>query len=189
MKNKIILIGDGGVGKTSLAIRYIADRFEVEYDPTIEESFYKEVDTPAGKLKLEILDTAGQDDFSAIRQEYYRKADCVIGVFDVENLMTFNKLQDFWKEIVEERQHEGMVIPPIIAVGNKIDLIPNFKNDDVDKWLNDNSINIVYTSASLNQNINDLFDKAVELLLKVPLATESNVVERKSKKNSKCLLF
>ena len=163
MKNKIILVGDGGVGKTSIAIRYIADRFTEEYDPTIEESFHKNVETDKGDLKLEILDTAGQDDFSAIRQEYYRKADCVVGVFAINDLQTFNKLKEFWREIKEERYHDNMHIPPMIVAGNKMDLNPDFYNDNVDKWLDENKLEIMYTSAKVDQHIEDIFNKTIEL--------------------------
>jgi len=196
----IILLGDGGVGKSSLIMRYISDRFMEEYDPTIEESFYKNVDTTNGPLKLEILDTAGQDDFSAIRQEYYRKADGVIGVFDVNNLMTFIKLKDFWQEIIEERSNDKKPLPPIIVAGNKIDVDPkldfntdpNF--DDVKQWLTNISINnsyvnidILYTSAKNDKNVNDLFIKIIDLIINIPSKTLHNP-EPHGKKN-KCILF
>jgi len=193
MKATLILIGDGGVGKSCLAQRYISDRFLQDYDPTVEESFHKDIDTEQGTLKLEILDTAGQDDFSAIRQTYYRNADLVIGVFDVKNLDTFNKLKDFWEEIIHERHNDKRELPPVLVAGNKIDLVPDFApSPNITGWLNEHNISeVFYTSSKTDHNVSELFNKAVEVLISKPKSdpkSSTNLNQDKNKK-SKCILF
>ena len=192
MKRTVILLGDGGVGKTSLVIRYIADRFEEEYDPTVEESYYKTIQNNGEEFKLEILDTAGQDDFEAIRQEYYRKAECVIGVFSVKEkeLNSFFKLKEYWGQVVEERHYDQRPVPPLIVVGNKIDINHDFNNAEVNDWITSNNFDIIYTSSKTNQNIDTVFNKVIDILINMNPESKPIVKDKKPKKDktSKCII-
>eukprot|EP00490_Sorites_sp_Unknown_P007071 CAMPEP_0114656500 /NCGR_PEP_ID=MMETSP0191-20121206/12423_1 /TAXON_ID=126664 /ORGANISM="Sorites sp." /LENGTH=80 /DNA_ID=CAMNT_0001873811 /DNA_START=37 /DNA_END=276 /DNA_ORIENTATION=- len=67
---KIVVLGGGGVGKSALTIRLVNDNFLEEYDPTIEDSYRKQCDIDGTPCMLDILDTAGQDDFAALRDAW-----------------------------------------------------------------------------------------------------------------------
>lgn len=118
---KIAVVGNGGVGKTSMVLRYCEDTFKENYIMTIGSNFStKTVDLqehPNLQVKLQIWDLAGQKHFSFVRPPFYRGATGVVYVFDLTRRSSFADLQD-WKNEVEK------VIgrKPCILVGNKIDL-------------------------------------------------------------------
>ncbi|KAI9345971.1 rab family small GTPase [Pilaira anomala] len=123
---KVVLIGDGGVGKTSLRNQYIHKKFTNAYKATIGADFItKEVETDDGKkVMLQIWDTAGQERFQSLGVAYYRGADACILVYDVNNFLSFQHLErwreDFLKQSSlpnEEARHF-----PLLMIGNKIDI-------------------------------------------------------------------
>eukprot|EP01120_Amphizonella_sp_Union-15-10_P014742 TRINITY_DN726_c0_g1_i1.p1 TRINITY_DN726_c0_g1~~TRINITY_DN726_c0_g1_i1.p1 ORF type:complete len:248 (+),score=35.44 TRINITY_DN726_c0_g1_i1:483-1226(+) len=120
---KIVVMGDVGVGKSSLVIRFIQNVFVTEYDPTIEDSYRKSQVVNFGKksLKLlyEILDTAGSDDFSAMRDQYYRVSNGFIIVYSIVNRSSFENVKNFKADILRVKEQEKV---PIVIVGNKTDL-------------------------------------------------------------------
>lgn len=91
---KVVLIGDGGVGKTSLRNQYIHKKFTDAYKATIGADFItKEVETNDGKkVMMQIWDTAGQERFQSLGVAYYRGADACILVYDVNNYLSFQHL-------------------------------------------------------------------------------------------------
>ncbi|KAI8374430.1 P-loop containing nucleoside triphosphate hydrolase protein [Radiomyces spectabilis] len=123
---KVVLIGDGGVGKTSLRNQFIHKRFTNAYKATIGADFItKEVETDSGKkVMMQIWDTAGQERFQSLGVAYYRGADACVLVYDVNNFLSFQHLErwlaDFLKQSslpLEEARNF-----PILIVGNKIDI-------------------------------------------------------------------
>ncbi|KAF7730836.1 Ras- protein Rab-7A [Apophysomyces ossiformis] len=123
---KVVLIGDGGVGKTSLRNQFIHKRFTNTYKATIGADFVtKQVLLDDGKkVMMQIWDTAGQERFQSLGVAYYRGADACVLVYDVNNFMSFQHLgrwhDDFLKQSAlppeEARQF------PILMIGNKIDI-------------------------------------------------------------------
>ncbi|KAI8970142.1 rab family small GTPase [Mycotypha africana] len=123
---KIVLIGDGGVGKTSLRNQYIHKRFTTAYKATIGADFItKEVETDDGrKVMMQIWDTAGQERFQSLGVAYYRGADACVLVYDVNNYLSFQHLdrwrQDFLKQSsLPAEEAENF---PLLIIGNKIDI-------------------------------------------------------------------
>jgi Ras-related protein R-Ras2 len=80
---KIIVVGGGGVGKSALTIQFIQSYFVVDYDPTIEDSYTKQCVIDDQVAKLDIIDTAGQDEFSAMRDQYMRCGQGFLLVFSL----------------------------------------------------------------------------------------------------------
>ncbi|GAA5798316.1 hypothetical protein HPULCUR_003718 [Helicostylum pulchrum] len=116
---KVVLIGDGGVGKTSLRNQYIHKKFTNAYKATIGADFItKEVETDDGKkVMMQIWDTAGQERFQSLGVAYYRGADACVLVYD---LFLERWREDFLKQSslpTEEARHF-----PILMIGNKIDI-------------------------------------------------------------------
>ncbi|NP_001183679.1 hypothetical protein Zm00014a_001968 [Zea mays] len=116
---KLLLIGDSGVGKSSLLLRFTADSFD-DLSPTIGVDFkVKMVSIGGKKLKLAIWDTAGQERFRTLTSSYYRGAQGIIMVYDVSRRETFTNLSDIWaKEIDLYSTNQDCVK---MLVGNKVD--------------------------------------------------------------------
>lgn len=120
---KVIVVGDGAVGKTALSVRFDTGKFEQSYKMTIGADFFVkiiEVEDQGVKhrVKLQIWDTAGQERFGSIRPLYYRGANGGFVVFDVTNRKSFANLEKKW--FSEVYQYCGHI--PLILLGNKIDL-------------------------------------------------------------------
>ncbi|XP_059457662.1 ras-related protein RABC2a-like [Corylus avellana] len=116
---KILLIGDSGVGKSSLLLSFISD-FVHDLSPTIGVDFKIKLLTIGGKrLKLTIWDTAGQERFGTLTSSYYRGAHGIILVYDVTRRETFTNLSDIWAKEVQlySTNHECIKI----LLGNKVD--------------------------------------------------------------------
>jgi len=120
---KVIILGDSGVGKTSLMNQYVNKKFSNQYKATIGADFLtKEVMVEDRLVTMQIWDTAGQERFQSLGVAFYRGADCCVLVFDVNVQKTFENL-DCWREefLVQAgpRDPENF---PFVVLGNKIDL-------------------------------------------------------------------
>ncbi|XP_039821722.1 ras-related protein RABC1-like isoform X2 [Panicum virgatum] len=116
---KLLLIGDSGVGKSSLLLRFTADSFE-DLSPTIGVDFkVKMVNIGGKKLKLAIWDTAGQERFRTLTSSYYRGAQGIIMVYDVTRRETFTNLSDIWAKEIDLYSTNQDCIK--MLVGNKVD--------------------------------------------------------------------
>ncbi|KAI8059097.1 P-loop containing nucleoside triphosphate hydrolase protein [Gongronella butleri] len=123
---KVVIIGDGGTGKTSLRNQYIHRRFTNAYKATIGADFItKEVVRDDGrKVVLQLWDTAGQERFQSLGVAYYRGADACVLVYDVNNYTSFQHLGHWREEFLKQSslpKEEAFSIP-LVIIGNKIDL-------------------------------------------------------------------
>jgi len=121
---KIVLIGDGGVGKTAIRIQYIHKRFTSNYKATIGADFItKEVQLEDGKkVSMQIWDTAGQERFQSLGIAYYRGADACIIVFDVTNPYSFKNVLNWQHEFINKADLSDPSTYPFILIGNKTDM-------------------------------------------------------------------
>ena len=119
---KVVVVGDGGVGKTSMVLRYCENSFKENYIMTIGSNFStKSVELeeyPNFLVKLQLWDLAGQKHFSFVRPPFYRGATAIVYVFDLTRRSSFQNILD-WKSEVEKVIGDGK---PSMLVGNKIDL-------------------------------------------------------------------
>jgi len=115
---KLVLVGDGGVGKTTLVKRHLTGEFEKKYIPTlgVEVNPLKFV-TQFGPLIFNVWDTAGQEKFGGLRDGYYIKGQCAIIMFDVTSRITYKNVPNWHRDIA--RVCENV---PIVLVGNKVDV-------------------------------------------------------------------
>jgi GTP-binding nuclear protein Ran len=115
---KLILVGDGGVGKTTFVKRHLTGEFEKKYMATQGVEVHPmEFFTTKGKVKFNVWDTAGQEKLSGLRDGYYIDAHCAIIMFDVCSRITYKNVAKWYKDIVRIC---GESIP-IVLVGNKVD--------------------------------------------------------------------
>ncbi|MHA1797001.1 MAG: Rab family GTPase [Candidatus Helarchaeota archaeon] len=118
MKFKMVLFGNEGVGKTSLVDRFVNDKFEEDYIATLGYNvFEKKIEIDEYRVSLVIYDIGGQERFRELRRKYAEGADTAFIVYDMVNLDSFNKIQD-WK--FDLFSITGDI--PFIVIGNKVDL-------------------------------------------------------------------
>eukprot|EP00727_Mastigamoeba_balamuthi_P007777 m51a1_g362 putative rho gtpase (223) ;mRNA; r:598394-599495 len=116
---KLVVVGDGAVGKTCLLVCFAKDKFPEEYVPTVFENYVKTTSTPAhGELMMDLWDTAGQEDFDRLRPLSYPDSDIVLICFSLVNRRSFENVKDKW---APEIRH---YLPgaPWFLVGTKLDL-------------------------------------------------------------------
>ncbi|CAG8719169.1 17726_t:CDS:2, partial [Racocetra fulgida] len=97
--HKVIMVGSGGVGKSALTLQYMYGDFVEEYDPTKADSYRKKVLLDGQECQIDILDTAGQEEYAAIRDNYYRSGEGFLCVFSICEYESFVHTQDFKEQI------------------------------------------------------------------------------------------
>ncbi|KAF8359082.1 ral-1 [Pristionchus pacificus] len=118
--HKVIMVGSGGVGKSALTLQFMYDEFVEEYEPTKADSYRKKVVLDGAECSIDILDTAGQEDYSAIRDNYYRSGEGFVCVFSITDNESFEATNEFREQILRVKSDHPSV--PIMLVGNKADL-------------------------------------------------------------------
>lgn len=116
---KLVVVGAGGVGKSALTIQLIQNHFVDEYDPTIEDSYRKQVVIDGETCLLDILDTAGQEEYSAMRDQYMRTGEGFLCVFAINNAKSFEDIHQYREQIKRVKDSDDV---PTVLVGNKCDL-------------------------------------------------------------------
>ena len=151
---KVVIIGDSSVGKSSIVMRYTKDSFSNDIPATVGvDNYIKEVVTDDNRnVKLLIWDTAGQERFRALAKNYYKNAKCVILVFDITNRKSFENL-DSWLDEVFNYTHEGILV---VVIGNKSDLQNDRKvtKDEIQAYQEKNQFFYLETSALNNEDAN-----------------------------------
>ncbi|SCU82999.1 LADA_0C09120g1_1 [Lachancea dasiensis] len=116
---KLVVVGGGGVGKSALTIQLIQSHFVDEYDPTIEDSYRRQVVLDGKVSVLDILDTAGQEEYSAMREQYMRTGEGFMLVYSVTSRTSFDELMTYYQQILRVKDADYV---PVFLVGNKSDL-------------------------------------------------------------------
>jgi len=118
---KLAVIGSGGVGKSAITLQYVQGRFIVVYDPTIEDAYRKQTVIDSGPCHLDILDTAGQEDYVALRGQWMQERQGFLLVYSVTDKRTFENLSDFYNQLLQIHD----ICPPVVIMGNKVDVDPS----------------------------------------------------------------
>lgn len=156
---KVIIAGDGNVGKTSLIRRYCEGKFEQSRIATIGVDFQtKIVDLPSGQVKLSIWDMAGQDRFQVMREGFYRGSRSAALVYDLTELESLAHLKRWRDELVA-------VVPslPMVMVGNKRDLAPQASLAPGEAMARAMGTAHVVTSALTGDGVGDVFVALAEM--------------------------
>jgi len=165
MEHKIVIVGDGGVGKSALTIQFISNHFIVEYDPTIEDAYRKQINVDGEVCMLNILDTAGQDEYSAMRDQYMRTGQGFVLVYSVTSKNSFTKMDEF-RSLAQRVKDNDKV--PIVLVGNKCDLENERQVTTAEGGELAKSWNSVFLEASAftRKNVDEIFDAIVREIRK-----------------------
>ena len=157
---KLCLLGNTGVGKTSIAKRIVKKKdYNHNYleEPTIGASFVcaKYTDKQNNEHRFNIWDTAGQERYRSLAPLYYRDSIANVLVYDITNIDSWNAI-DYWLNEIKKHLKNSI----IVLVGNKYDMKDQICIDEtiVDNYCKDNNIKHVYFSAKINENANEILD-------------------------------
>ncbi|ELP89334.1 hypothetical protein EIN_286800 [Entamoeba invadens IP1] len=162
-KTKIVVFGFGSVGKSSITVRLVSDFFVQTYDPTIEDSYFVTMKVDGKSYVLDILDTAGSEEYSTIRDVYTRNADGFLVVYSITDRVSFDELDYFRKKIYTTQQKAYIEHIPIVLCGNKSDLesVRTVSIEEGEKLAEEWRVSFYETSAKNKININEIFIEVV----------------------------
>jgi len=189
--HKVIMVGSGGVGKSALTLQFMYDEFVEDYEPTKADSYRKKVVLDGEEVQIDILDTAGQEDYAAIRDNYFRSGEGFLCVFSITEDESFQATQEFREQILRVKGDETI---PFILVGNKSDLtdrravpVANARAQAED-W----KVPYVETSAKTRENVDKVFFDLMREIRARKMDTEGNSTGKKEKstrKKIKCTIL
>lgn len=153
---KLVLLGDTGVGKSSLVLRFVRNTFIDYAEPTIGAAFLTQtVQLDDRAVKFEFWDTAGQERYRSLAPMYYRDAPSAVIVYDITNRETFMLA----KEWVDKLKTEAAVNAVIALAGNKCDLVSRrqVSVEEAQRYADENNIIFFETSAKTKRNVEEMF--------------------------------
>ncbi|CAD8155356.1 unnamed protein product [Paramecium pentaurelia] len=159
---KILLIGNSGVGKTQILLRYTENQFKTSFLSTIGIDFkIKKIQVDEKVVKMQIWDTAGQERYQTITQTYYKGAMGIILVFAVNDKETFNDI-DKWMNQIKQHASDNIIK---VLIGNKTDLPDRcITYEQALKMAQKYNIPYFETSAKDGTNINDTFQQIAKTI-------------------------
>jgi len=184
---KIVVVGGGGVGKSALTIQLIQNHFIDEYDPTIEDSYRKQVTIDGETSLLDILDTAGQEEYSAMRDQYMRTGQGFLLVYAITSRGSFEEISAFREQILRVKDADKV---PMVLCGNKSDLeserqVSNAEGVELARVF---SCPFLETSAKTRINVDEAFFDLVREIRR-ELQKTDKVKATAGRKKVTCLLF
>lgn len=158
---KVIIIGSGAVGKTSLLHRFVENQFSFRYKLTIGADFLSKTvegyPKPNMTCKLQIWDIGGQDRYKFLRASFFDGANGALVVFDLSRQRTFDELEEWLSDL---REFAG-VDTPFILIGNKVDLIEDigesFDFKSTEDFAKREKSSFIFTSAKTGENVEEAF--------------------------------
>jgi len=179
MRIKLVVVGDGAVGKTCLLISYSSDRFPVDYVPTVFENYTAQMKLNDEAVLLHLWDTAGQEEYDRLRPLSYPGADLIFLCFSLVHKPSYDAIKIKW---FPEVKHYIPNVPHVL-VGTKLDLREHFQQNpssdhelvttEMGQALSDElkSLKYVEVSAKTKQNLDTLFHDAVSSVLEIKRLT------------------
>jgi len=165
---KVLMIGDAGVGKSSMLLRFTDDSFDDHIQSTIGVDFkVKHLDVAGKRIKLTIWDTAGQERFRTLTSSYYRGAQGVVLVYDVTRRDSFENLEQWLKEVKMYSPNNGEGVVKLL-VGNKVDLDRKVGREEAEDWARSQGMLFLEASAKTKTGIRQCFMEVVNKIVEDP---------------------
>ncbi|KAL6080181.1 Ras- protein Rap-1A [Balamuthia mandrillaris] len=183
---RMVVVGAGGVGKSAITVRFIQGNFVEKYDPTIEDSYRKECEVDGQSCVLDIMDTAGQEEYRALRDSYMKDGNGFVLIYSITSPSSFEHVENIRKDIL--RIKEGTPDIPIMLVGNKVDLedIREVTTEQGKALADKHGMGFMEASAKNKVNVNEIFYELVRMINKF---REAHPLPVQQKKRGKCNLF
>ena len=119
---KVMLIGDSGVGKTNILNRLINNKFNDKHEPSLSLEYSNHsIKINNYIIRMQIWDTAGQEKYNSIISNYYKSAEVAVFVYSIDDIKSYNSIQEWYKELISEKNDENNNVKKIL-LGNKLDL-------------------------------------------------------------------
>lgn len=181
--HKVIMVGSGGVGKSALTLQFMYDEFVEDYEPTKADSYRKKVVLDGEEVQIDILDTAGQEDYAAIRDNYFRSGEGFLCVFSITEQESFQATAEFREQILRVKSDDNI---PFLLVGNKADLenrqvSAEEANQRAHSW----NVTYVETSAKTRANVDKAFYDLLRAMKVAKLARRTTLPRRSTVKIEK----
>ncbi|XP_013102485.1 GTP-binding protein Di-Ras2 [Stomoxys calcitrans] len=186
---RVVVFGAGGVGKSSLVLRFIKGTFRESYIPTIEDTYRQVISCNKTICTLQITDTTGSHQFPAMQRLSITKGHAFILVYSVCSKQSLEELRPIWN-LIKELKGQDIVNIPVMLVGNKCDESSELRNvseaegkAQATAW----NISFMETSAKTNHNVTELFQELLNLektrQVSLQLDTKTKKKQKKEKKN------
>ncbi|OCH96633.1 ras protein [Obba rivulosa] len=190
---RVAVLGDGGVGKTALAVQFTLNCFVETYDPTIEDAYRKQLVVDNRMCFVEVIDTAGQEEYATLRDQWVREGQGFILVYSIASRATFERLDVFRQAMLKVKRQK----PIFMLVGNKCDkqLEREVSREEGAALARQFGCEFLETSAKTALNVEKLFTTLVRLLrnTKQTDPTPPTPISRPSKENGekkrKCIIM
>ena len=158
---KIAVLGKTLVGKSALTYRFISDKFPTEHDTTVEDQYQTEVNVDGISCELEILDTAGQDDYQIMLDTWIGFGNCYLLVYSIDDADSFIQAKEKYERIVQVKDKEQF---SVVLVGNKCDLPEDNRKvtkEEAENYAKNIGVHFMEASALTRINIKEAFMQIV----------------------------
>ncbi len=175
---KTVLVGESGVGKTSIISRFITDSFDPEVLSSSSAQFIsKTIKLEETTIKFDIWDTAGQEKFRSLAKIFYKDARIIIYVYDITDKKSFEEIKKYWYKETTDNMDSNVVLA---LIGNKIDLYENEQVTDEEGQKFAKEINAIFktTSALSNIGVNWIFENIGKKILNPNYTVDNNNKEK-----------
>ena len=187
---KVVLIGESGVGKTSIISKFTKGIFNQDIMSTNGATFStkkKEFKNSKKTLSFEIWDTAGQEKYRSLAKMFFKDAAVALIVYDITNKESFEELKKYWLNIIKENGPQKMIM---YIVGNKYDLLEReaVKEEEARAYAESQNVPLWFTSAKDSTGIDELFEEIGLKYLDPEFNNDKEIKERKIRKNEVAII-
>jgi len=187
---RIAVLGDGGVGKTALAVQFTLNCFVETYDPTIEDAYRKQLVVDNRMCFVEVIDTAGQEEYATLRDQWVREGQAFVLTYSVASRATFDRLEVFRQSMLRVKRYK----PIFILVVNKCDKTYEREVSKEEGLALARSFRCEFmeTSAKTAQNVERLFTSLIRALRNTrrPELGQSGVARQaRGERKRRCLVM
>jgi len=161
---KLVMLGGGAVGKSAITVQLVSGHFVQIYDPTIEDSYRTSISVDGEMVSLDILDTAGQEEYSALRDQYMRSGDGYVIVYSITSTTSFLEANSFREQLFRVLDKDVTEHVPIVLCGNKCDLETErqVQTEEAQKLAEEWKVLFFETSAKNKINITETFQALIK---------------------------
>jgi len=185
---KLVIVGGGGVGKSSLTMQLVSNQFVDEYDPTIEDSYRKQVTIDTDPAVLDILDTAGQEELSAMKDQYMRNGKGFLIIYAIISKNSWDEARALRSRILQVKDEDEF---PMVIVGNKKDLSSSRQVSEAEAsaFCKQHKIPFYEASAKTRENVEECFYQLVREIRKTSPRPKKSEKDKGKRRGAGCSIM
>jgi len=185
---RLLVLGSAGVGKSALTVQFVNNIFVDVYNPTVEDSYRKQVTIDDQCYVLNILDTAGVEDFSAVRQHYTLSGHGFLIVYSITSTDSFSEVATIHQDILRIKDTDKV---PLVVIGNKCDMESSRKvpTTECEAYCSKFGVPYFEVSAKTRVNVEEAFYCAVREIIMSQESLGENKTAASGKKKRACIVM